>query len=288
MTPPLQPLPVVIVAGYLGAGKTTLVNRILREADRRLAVMVNDFGAIAIDAELIAAHEGDTIQLANGCICCTIGADLFTAFSRVLDMRPRPDALVIEASGVADPGKLAALARAEPDLRCDGVTTLVDAVNIEALLADPRVGRAVRGQLEGADLLVVTKEDVAPLDVALPDRPVLRGRWPIELLFEPRHEMREMSDLDHESGFERWSHTSDRVLAPDELNALLDRLPPVWRFKAVSGGMESWAAHRVGRHRSVERCADVATGTRMVAIGPRGTLDRGALDHAVRLDSIAA
>ena len=288
MTPLRQPLPVVIVAGYLGAGKTTLVNRILREAVRRLVVMVNDFGDIAIDAELIAAHSGDTIQLANGCICCTIGADLFSAFSRVLDMAPRPDALVIEASGVADPGKLAALARAEPDLRCDGVATLVDAVNIDTLLKDPRVGGAVRQQMEGADLLVVTKEDIAPLTAPLPDRPTLRDPWPISLLFEPRHEAREASGTDHETAFDRWSHVTERTFTRDELHALLDRLPPVWRFKAVSGGADSWAAHRVGRHSCVERCAEAGHGTRMVAIGPVGTLDPDALDRAAAFDSVPA
>ena len=281
-------LPVVVIAGYLGSGKTTLVNRILAEADRRLAVMVNDFGAIAIDAELIAAHEGDTIQLANGCICCTMGTDVFAAFSRVLDMEPRPDALVIEASGVADPLKLAALARAEPDLRCDGVVTLVDAVNVDTLLADARVGDAVRRQIDGADLLVVTKEDVASLTTPLPPKPTLRGDWPTARLFEPRHEgdgeARTAPDAEHEATFERWSATA-RPLDRDELHAMLDRLPPVWRFKAVSvsaDGTESWAAHVAGRHRSVEPCPPAPPGTRMVAISPAGTLDREALDALVR------
>ena len=287
-------IPVVIVAGYLGSGKTTLVNRILREADPathgRLAVMVNDFGDIAIDAELIAAHEGDTIRLANGCICCTIG-DLYTAFSRVLDMDPAPDALVIEASGVADPARLAALARAEPDLRCDGVVTLVDAVNVETLIADPRVGAAVRGQIEGADLLVVTKEDVASLPITLsttlPDRPILRGDWPTRLLFDPgdawSHEERPAPDADHEAAYDRWSFETPEALDRGALVALIERLPAaVWRFKAVSGGAESWAAHAAGRHRSVERCVPAAPGTRMVAIAPKGLLDRAALDALAR------
>lgn len=281
----MVPLPVVVIAGYLGSGKTTLVNRILREADRRLAVMVNDFGDIAIDAELIAAHEGDTIQLANGCICCTIGADLFRAFSRVLDMRPRPEALVIEASGVADPLKLAALARAEPDLRCDGVATMVDAANIDALLADARVGGAVRGQIEGADILVVTKEDVGSLAVSLedlaPDRPILRGDWPTALLFEPRHTARPPGPADHEAAFDRWSATVPVSLDRAALSALLERVT-AYRFKAVSGGAETWTAHVAGRHRSVERAAPAAPGTRMVAIAPRGTLDVAALDALAR------
>lgn len=275
-------LPVIIVAGYLGSGKTTLVNRTLREADRRLTVMVNDFGDIAIDADLIAAHEGDTIRLANGCICCTMGTDLFAAFTRVLDMAPRPDALVIEASGVADPNKLAALARAEPDLRCDGVATLVDAVNVEAQLADPRVGTAVRGQIEGADVLVVTKEDLSPLTVALPDRPTLRGDWPTALLFEPDgewgHVARDAPSADHEAAFDRWSFEAAATLDRAALARLIEAVPPgTHRFKALSGG---WAAHVAGRHRSVEP-APATAGTKMVAIAPAGALNRAALDALV-------
>ena len=124
----LPPLPVTVIAGYLGAGKTTLVNHLLRHAGgRRLSVLVNDFGKIAIDADLIAARDGDSMTLANGCVCCSIGGDLYRALTRALDRRPRADALVIEASGVAEPARLAEIARAEPDLLLAGIVVLVDA-----------------------------------------------------------------------------------------------------------------------------------------------------------------
>lgn len=100
------PIPLVTVGGFLGAGKTTLVNHILKHADdRRIVVFVNDFGAINIDYDLIEAADTDRISLKNGCVCCTLNDDLIgsiAAFCR----EDRPDAFVVEASGVADPRSL--------------------------------------------------------------------------------------------------------------------------------------------------------------------------------------
>lgn len=164
----IPPLPVTVISGYLGSGKTSLINHILRHAEgRRIMVMVNDFGALNIDADLLESAEEDTLTLSNGCICCTMGTELLYALSDALDRRPRPDFLVIEASGVADPQKIAAAAHAEPEMRYCGVVVTVDAANIGALLADHRIGHQVAGQLEGADLALITKTDLAPLDEAI-------------------------------------------------------------------------------------------------------------------------
>ena len=111
----MMPLPVTLVSGYLGAGKTTLINHLLRHANgRRLMVMVNDFGELPIDTDLIESRLGNTITLANGCICCSIGTDLAGAFIDLLNLDPMPDHLLIEASGVAEPHRIANIARAEP------------------------------------------------------------------------------------------------------------------------------------------------------------------------------
>ncbi len=115
-------IPFSVIGGFLGAGKTTLLNHWLRHAQgQRLALLVNDFGAINIDADLIEAHAGDTIALTNGCVCCQIGDDLSLALLRVLDSARRFDAVIVEASGVADPGRIAQLGRADPRLRLDAV-----------------------------------------------------------------------------------------------------------------------------------------------------------------------
>ncbi len=105
---PTERIPMVVLGGWLGAGKTTLVNRLLRAAhDERIAVVVNDIGEVNLDAELIAARDGDTVELTNGCVCCSMGESLaLTLRDLVLSERP-PDRLVVEASGVAEPDRVA-------------------------------------------------------------------------------------------------------------------------------------------------------------------------------------
>ena len=160
--PTLPPLPLSVIGGFLGAGKTTLVNRWLRDAGgSRLAVLVNDFGAVNVDAELIALAAGDVIALTNGCVCCQIGDDLGAALVRVLEA-PQPfDAVVIEASGVSDPARIGRYGRATPDLVLDGVLVLVDAAAAAAQAADPLLADTLQRQVAGADLLIVNKSDVA-------------------------------------------------------------------------------------------------------------------------------
>ena len=130
-------LPLTVIGGYLGAGKTTLINRLLAEDHgARVMVMVNDFGAVNIDAALLKSAGSDTLELTNGCVCCTMGADLYMALGRALDREPRPDHLVIEASGIADPKKIANAARAEPEMEYGGIALVVDGENFTALASD--------------------------------------------------------------------------------------------------------------------------------------------------------
>jgi G3E family GTPase len=155
-----KPLPMTVISGYLGAGKTTLVNAILSgDHSLRIAVLVNDFGKIAIDERLIGGRDGDVIALANGCMCCQIGGDLYDAIDRILRMRERFDHLLIETSGVADPAKVAQIAVAEPDLEMSRTVVLVDAVNFAGILADPRLNDTLLRQLRSADLILITKVD---------------------------------------------------------------------------------------------------------------------------------
>jgi len=155
-------IPLTVIGGYLGAGKTTLINQILREPQgKRYLVMVNDFGAINVDASLLVSADEDTIQLSNGCVCCTMGADLFLAIGDVLDGDMRPDHIVIEASGIADPAKIANVAVAEPDLVYQGIITVVDGANISDQLVDRFVGDQVRDQIRVADLIYVAKTELS-------------------------------------------------------------------------------------------------------------------------------
>jgi G3E family GTPase len=189
-----DPIPFTVIGGFLGAGKTTLLNRLLRGATGRcFAVLVNDFGALDIDGRLVADHGGDTIALANGCLCCTIGDSLVTTLLSLLERPERFDHIVVEASGVADPGRIADLAVLEPRLARDGVIVVVDAAHVRERAADRRVGDTVTRQLAAADLLVLNKvdlaQDLAALRGWLPTHsaaPVLEARHadiPLDLLF---------------------------------------------------------------------------------------------------------
>jgi len=152
-----------VVGGFLGAGKTTLLNHVLSTTRRRAAVLVNDFGPVDIDAGLIAQRSDQVIRLANGCVCCSMAGGLDDALARVLALDPLPEWIVIEASGVSDPGRIAQVGMSDPMLQLEGVVVLVDAAHVRALAADPLLADTLERQFKAADLLVLNKTDLAPV-----------------------------------------------------------------------------------------------------------------------------
>jgi G3E family GTPase len=158
-TAPQPPIQATVIGGYLGAGKTTLVNHILRSSGQRIAVLVNDFGDINIDADLIESTDGDTINLANGCICCSLVDGFAAALDQLLTSAVRPERLIIEASGVGDPRQIGAYGQV-PGLVLDAVITVADAEIVIAKSRDKYVGTTVVRQLEGSDLIVLNKTDL--------------------------------------------------------------------------------------------------------------------------------
>jgi G3E family GTPase len=159
----LTPVPVTIVGGFLGAGKTSLLNHILTNSSgRRVAVLVNDFGEINIDAKLIVSIEGETVSLANGCVCCTIREDLLVEVLRVLATEPRPEHIVIETSGVSKPVSVAETFLSPSAQGLVDVQNMITVVDAELVVDDTAgFGDLAFDQIKVADMVVVNKTDLA-------------------------------------------------------------------------------------------------------------------------------
>jgi G3E family GTPase len=235
--------PVTVIGGFLGAGKTTYLNHLLLSANGRYAVLVNDFGAVNIDAALIAKHDGETMTLANGCVCCSIGSGFLDTLGRVLDGGTVFDHIIIEASGVGDPWRIAEIALVEPSLRLNAVIVLADASRIANLLDDTRVGDTVRGQFDRANLVLLTKVDL--LDRAAVDatRSTITALRPgVAIVETTEHSLPGLPDgtfkpasrfnaangnrTDHELNFRRWSYVRTGAFDRDALAEALKALPP--------------------------------------------------------------
>ena len=170
-------IPVTVLTGFLGSGKTTLLNRILSEQHgKRIAVIENEFGEVAVDHELVIGAEEEIFETANGCICCTVRGDRIRVLNQLRKRRDRFDYVLIETTGLADPGPVAQTFFVDEDLRedfqLDAIVALVDAAHIGGQLAGVA---AAAEQIGFADVLLLNKTDlVAATDLARIERE-LRG-----------------------------------------------------------------------------------------------------------------
>ncbi len=152
-------VPITFLGGYLGAGKTTLLNRLLERTERRIAVMVNDVGAVNVDAALIRKRSSNSIELTGGCVCCSLADGFGAAFDGLRSRPEPPDHVVIELSGLAEPERLRPWGQSA-GFRLDGVIVLVDLDGIVELRSSPGRGAAIDGQIRTADLVIGTKADL--------------------------------------------------------------------------------------------------------------------------------
>jgi len=155
-------IPVTVLTGFLGSGKTTLLNRILAEKHgQRIAVIENEFGEVGVDQELVIGAEEEIFETANGCICCTVRGDLIRVLGQLVKRRDRFDYVMIETTGLADPGPVAQTFFVEEDLKeqfsLDAIVTVIDAAHIEQHLGEIA---AAGEQVAFADVILLNKSDL--------------------------------------------------------------------------------------------------------------------------------
>ncbi|PRA00008.1 cobalamin biosynthesis protein CobW [Arthrobacter sp. MYb229] len=281
-------IPVIALTGYLGAGKTTVLNHLLRTPGARIGVVVNDFGTINVDAGLITGQVDAAQSIAGGCVCCLDDSGgLDEALARLAAPRLRLDVIIIEASGVAEPLSLARLIRFSQakNIRPAGLIEVVDAANYFETVdthADPparfeaaslvvlnkldQLGQEAHPGAGQADVLERITERIALRNPRVPLVHAVRGAIDPELVFDvalaedPEDQLPLGALMRAEHGSHTHQHAASVSVtagAPIAAGALLDLLerPPsgVYRLKgivqvATARGAKSWAVNLVGRH----------------------------------------
>ncbi|MBI3804040.1 MAG: GTP-binding protein [Nitrospirae bacterium] len=176
--------PIVILTGYLGSGKTTLLRRVVDLADRRLAIVMNEFGALAVDSQVVAGEKIRIAELEGGCVCCSLLGDFDAAVKELIET-VRPDEILLETTGLAEPdGLIAEIEENLPALSLHAVVAVVDA---DATLRFPSIGQTGRIQIEAADLILLNKIDLIDETQHREVRERVRAIQPAALLLETVH-----------------------------------------------------------------------------------------------------
>jgi G3E family GTPase len=207
-----NPIPVTVLTGYLGSGKTTLLNRILSgNHGKKYAVIVNEFGEIGIDNDLIVSSDEEIYEMNNGCVCCTVRGDLIRVIGNLMKRRGRFDAVLVETTGLADPAPVAQTFFMDEDVRAwaalDAVVTLVDAKHLMLRLKD---APEAEDQIAFADVVLLNKCDLVSADELADVERAIRSINPNA---EVHHTERANIDLD--KVLDRGAFDLQRILADD-------------------------------------------------------------------------
>lgn len=289
-------LPVVVVAGFLGAGKTTLMRHLLTaNHGMKIAALVNDFAALNIDAALIANVTGDTTALDNGCICCSLSGGVARALADISARDDTVDAVLVEASGVSDPAGIGHVAAAVDGVSLDCIVTVVDAAEAgEATAWDD----LLTTQVAPANLVLLNKTDlvtpqqvdtlVAQLTVLAPRAQILRTSHcavPPVVIFEaasaPKLDGAPGSGQ-HDHGFSTMLLSATQPIERSELEAVLNNMPSgVLRIKGfvrlAEASEKTMLLQTVGRRWSWHDAPQATETSKLVVIGLTATLDTGTI-----------
>jgi G3E family GTPase len=239
--------PLTLITGSLGSGKTTLLRRILERANRRLAILMNEFGEIAVDSRVIQGEHVRIVELDGGCVCCSLSGEFEAAVREIVES-VRPEAIVVETTGVAEADALVLEVESLPLVRLDGVVCIVDA---HASVKFPRMGYTTKTQIEAADILLLNKTDLiepAQLESVKEEvrrhnpravlHPTVRSGIDPDLLFGQEVRRRSAfqgtvpAEHHHDVEFQSFRFSSGKLLDRERFEGFLSGLPEsVYRAK---------------------------------------------------------
>lgn len=232
--------PITLITGYLGAGKTTLLRRILDNADRKMAVLMNEFGQIAIDSKIVKGRNIDMIELKGGCVCCSLTGEFEAAIKEIRE-KIKPELIVVETTGVAEPDAIVLDLGNIEGVRLDAVVTVVDA---DAMKRFPSLGYTGRVQIEIADVVLLNKTDLVDdselakaEDIIFrinPKAEIIRttqGKVELDLILDIRTGEKFVEPREHEhhigeSKIGHFVYESDKKLKKEKLEDVLSNMPP--------------------------------------------------------------
>jgi len=286
--------PIALITGSLGSGKTTLLQQVLQTPGPRIAILMNEFGEIAIDSKILQGKDIDIVELAGGCVCCSLTGEFELAVNEIIE-RFHPELIVVEATGVAESDALVfEVEDRMPNIRLQSVVCIVDAY---AAIKYPRVGYAARTQLGSANVLLVNKTDlVAPGEIetvivqvrkynsAAVVIKTVRCAVPIEFILNPPDVQRVVPLPSPPSQeFESFVLASSRMLDPDRfgefqisLHNVIFRAKGFVRFSDGNGYLFNYVAGQ-SELRPFE-----TESTQLVFIGPSGGSDRDFIEKRFR------